>query len=80
MKQITENDLELLGFTKHLMPGTGWLTTNSMRDAVYYYKKGRISINATEFWTWFLDGEQRNDIAVDTVAQLEILLKKVNND
>lgn len=80
MKHLKESDLESLGFTKHLMPGTGWLTTNSMRDALYYYENGRIAINATEFWTWFLDGKQRNDIAVSTVDRLEMLLREVNND
>ena len=57
------------------MAGTGWLTSNSMRDAVYYYKKGRITINATEFWTWFLDNEQRNDIAVSSKDALSELLQ-----
>lgn len=80
MKQLKESDLESLGFTKHLMPGTGWNSVSSMRDAVYYYVNGRILINATEFWTWFLDGKQRNDIAVSTVDHIEMLLKEVNND
>ena len=75
-KKLTENDLVELGFSKHMMIGTGWQTTTSMRDAIYYYKCGRITINATEFWTWFLDGEQRNDIAVSTKTELSNLLTK----
>ena len=73
---ITENDLVNIGFEKRLMAGTGWNSVNSMRDAIYYYKKGRITINATRFWTWFLDGEQRNDISVTTVEHLKHLLTK----
>ena len=74
---ITENDLVELGFKKRMMVGTGWNSTASMRDAVYYYQKGRIGINATEFWTWFLDGEQRNDIAVSNKSALQTLLTKI---
>lgn len=73
---LSENDLVDLGFSKHLMVGTGWNTISSMQDAIYYYKKGRITINATYFWTWFLDDEQRNDIAVSTKPELSKLLKK----
>lgn len=72
---LSENDLVELGFSKNLMLGTGWISINSMCDAVYYYKKGRITINATEFWTWFLDDEQRNDIAVHSKDALSELLK-----
>lgn len=73
-KCLSESDLVELGFSKHLMLGTGWNSVNSMRDAVYYYKKGRITINATYFWTWFLDNDQRNDIAVgDREALCELL-------
>lgn len=75
---LTEEDLIKLGFTQHTMLGTGWNSTLSMRDAVFYYKKGRITINATEFWTWFLDGEQRNDIAVSSPEELANLLKHEN--
>lgn len=63
---LSEADLIDVGFSQHTMVGTGWNSTSSMRDAVYYYKKGRIAINATRFWTWFLDGEQRNDISVSS--------------
>ena len=72
---LSENNLIELGFSKNLMVGTGWLSINSMRDAVYYYKNGRITINATEFWTWFLDNEQRNDIAVSSKGALAELIK-----
>ena len=72
---LSENDLVELGFSKHLMVGTGWNSINSMRDAVYYYKNGRITINATHFWTWFLDGDQRNYIAVSSKDALSELLK-----
>lgn len=72
---LSENDLVELGFSKHLMVGTGWNSISSMRDAVYYYKNGRITINATHFWTWFLDGDQRNDIAVSSKEYLLELLK-----
>ena len=75
---LTEKDLIELGFTQHLMVGTGWNSISSMRDAVYYYKKGRITINATEFWTWFLDDDQRNDIGVSNKENLIKLLKKYN--
>jgi hypothetical protein len=57
------------------MVGTGYLTINSMTPAVYYYKRGRITINATHFWTWFLDGEQRNDIAVYSIDDLKKLIE-----
>ena len=76
-RSLSENDLVELGFSKHTMIGTGWNSISSMRDAVYYYKKGRITINATEFWTWFLDGEQRNDVAVSTKDKLSELLKEL---
>ena len=75
---LTEQDLIEAGFEQKLMPGTGWLSINSMRDAVYYYEKGRIAINATQFWTWFLDNEQRNDIGVQTIEDLNTLLEKYN--
>ena len=75
---LFETSLENLGFTKHLMLGTGWLSTSSMTDAIYYYKNGRITINCTKFWTWFLDGEMRNDIAVATEDELINLLKQTN--
>lgn len=71
---LSENDLVELGFSKNLMAGTGWNTINSMRNAVYYYKKGRITINASRYWTWFLDNNQRNDIAVDSKDALSELL------
>lgn len=72
---LTEQDLMDVGFTQVLMAGTGWNSINSMRDAVYYYKNGRITINASEFWTWFLDDEMRNDISVRTKEELIELLK-----
>ena len=72
---LSENDLVELGFSKNLMAGTGWNTINSMRDAVYYYKKGRITINASRYWTWFLDNDQRNDISVNSKDALSELLK-----
>jgi len=72
---LTEQDLMDVGFTQALMVGTGWNSINSMRDAVYYYKNGRITINASEFWTWFLDDEMRNDISVHTKEKLIELLK-----
>jgi hypothetical protein len=77
-KKLTEDDLLDLGFEKHLMIGTGYISISSMRPALYYYKKGRLSINATEIWTWFLDGEQRNDIAVSTKDELKKLISKYN--
>ena len=80
MAKLTEKDLIDLGFEQKLMLGTGWLTTLSMRDAVYYYTKGRITINATKFWTWFLDNDQRNDIAVSSKESLEKLLKQLENE
>lgn len=80
MSKITEQDLVDAGFSKNLMPGTGWLTTNSMRDAVYYYEKGRIAVNVTEFWTWFLDDKQRNDIEVSTKEGLIELLNKYQHE
>lgn len=75
---LTESDLVDAGFTKHLMAGTGWNSISSMRDAVYYYKNGRITINATTFWTWFLDDDQRNDIAVSSKESLLELLTQYN--
>lgn len=77
-KKIEESDLIEAGFSKHLMVGTGWNSTASMCDAVYYYKNGRITINATEFWTWFLDGEQRNDISVNSKEELLNMLNNYN--
>ena len=75
-KTLLESDLEDAGFTKHLMGGTGWNSISSMQDPIYYYKNGRICINATEIWTWFLDNKQRNDIAVYTKNDLINLVKK----
>ena len=72
---LSEDDLVELGFEKRLMLGTGYVSISSMRPAQYYYKKGRITINATQFWTWFLDGEQRNDIAVSSKDALRELLQ-----
>lgn len=72
---LTEKDLMDVGFERHLMVGTGWNTISSMRDAVYYYTKGNITINATSMWTWFLNGEQRNDIAVYSKEKLIELVK-----
>ncbi len=76
---LTEDNLVELGFTKRMMAGTGWLTIYSMRDAIYWYEKGRIAINATTFWTWFLDKKQRNDIAVNTKEELAELLENIDN-
>ena len=78
MEQLSESDLVEVGFSKHLMLGTGFLTTSSMTEAMYYYRNGRITINATTFWTWFLDGEQRNDISVHTKEGLIKLIEKHN--
>lgn len=72
---LSQDDLVELGFEKRLMHGTGYISISSMRPAQYYYKKGRITINATHFWTWFLDGEQRNDIAVSSKDALRVLLQ-----
>lgn len=72
---LSEDDLVELGFEKRLMFGTGYVSISSMRPAQYYYKKGRITINATQFWTWFLDGEQRNDIAVSSKDALSEILQ-----
>jgi hypothetical protein len=60
------------------MLGTGWNSISSMCNAIYYYRNGRITINATEFWTWFLDGVQQNDISVSDKENLSELLKKYN--
>lgn len=73
---LTEKDLVDLGFDKMLMAGTGYISISSMRPAIYYYRKNRITINATTYWTWFLDDEQRNDIAVYTKKELSDLLDK----
>ena len=78
MKTLTEKDLVDLGFSKHLMVGTGYTTISSMTPPIYYYKNGRITINATTFWTWFLDGKQRNDISVLTKNKLKELLNYYN--
>jgi hypothetical protein len=75
---LTEDNLVELGFSKHTMLGTGWNSISSMCNAIYYYRNGRITINATEFWTWFLDGVQRNDISVSDKEKLSELLKKYN--
>lgn len=76
MNRLIETDLVKLGFTKHLMIGTGFTSISSMQEAIYYYKYGRLTINATEFWTWFLDDEQRNDISVSSKQDLMELMKK----
>ena len=78
MSKITEDDLVELGFSKHLMIGTGYTSTSSMTPAIYYYKKDRLVINATTFWTWFLDGEQRNDFAVSSKESLSTLINELN--
>ena len=74
--ELTEEMIEQVGFTKHTMIGTGYNSISSMTDAVYYYKYGRITINATTFWTWFLDNEIRNDIAVTNIKDLVLLILK----
>lgn len=71
---LTEKDLTDIGFEKKLMAGTGFSSINSMTPAIYYYRKNRITINATTYWTWFLDGKQRNDIAVNNKNELLTLL------
>jgi hypothetical protein len=58
------------------MHGTGWNSISSMCDPIYYYVAGRIGVNATEIWTWFLDGEQRNDLAAENKQQLKELLMR----
>lgn len=73
---LSENDLIEAGFQKHIMLGTGWNSINSMREAIYYYTNGRITINATEIWTWFLDSKQRNDISVSNKESLIQLLNE----
>ena len=75
---LTEQDLMDAGFSQHLMTGTGWNSISSMRDAFYYYKNGRITINATYFWTWFLDADQRNDIGVSSKEALDKMLLEYN--
>jgi len=81
---ITERDLIKLGFSKHHMTGSGVITgsgeiiSTSINPAQYWYKNDRISINATMFWTWFLDGKQRNDISVSSIESLKDLLSKYN--
>jgi hypothetical protein len=77
--KLNESDLVELGFEKILMAGTGWNSISSMRDAIYYYKKDRITINATYFWTWFLDDDIRNDIGVTNKENLIKLLEKYEN-
>lgn len=76
--KLTEKDLLDIGFDKKLMVGTGFNSIISMTPAIYYYRKNRITINATTHWTWFLDGEQRNDIAVESRKKLLKLLNKYN--
>jgi hypothetical protein len=75
---LDENALVENGFQKKLMLGTGFNSIHSMRPAQYYYTNGRITINATEIWTWFLDSEQRNDIAVSNTTDLRSLIEKYN--
>lgn len=77
---LTEQDLLDLDFSQHTMAGTGWNSISSMQDAIYYYKRGRVCINATEIWTWFLDGEQRNDISVNTKESLKELVEQLEKD
>ena len=77
---LNEQDLIDAGMKQHLMVGTGWLTTSSMKDAIFWYEKGRIAINATEIaWTWFLDNQTRNDISVSNKKELKELLKTYKN-
>lgn len=73
---LTEQDLIDCGFTQKLMLGTG---TWRHPEKIYYYEKGSIAINATYHWTWFLNSEQRNDIAVYNKQALTKLLEKYNN-
>jgi hypothetical protein len=76
MVELTEQDLIDCGMKQRQMLGTGWRSTSSMCDAVYYYEHGRIGINATYFWTWFVDGEMHNEIAVYSKDKLTELLNK----
>lgn len=74
--KLTETDLVEVGFSKNLMIGTGWNSISSMCDSIYYYINGRITINTTTYWTWFLDNDQRNDISVNSKEELIKLLDK----
>lgn len=69
---ITEKDLIDVGFTQHKM--------TSQFNSPSYYKNGRITINATRYWTWFLDDEQDNSIAVSSKEALIKLLEKINKN
>ncbi len=66
---LSEDDLKELGFK-------GWDSVSPEKDAAYLYKNGRITINVNGTWNWFLDGEARNDIAVNSKQELSKLLKK----
>lgn len=61
--KLEEKHFEELGFKKNLVLGTGWLTISSCRDAEYYYTKGSLSVNCGTYWRWYLNNEQRNDLA-----------------
>lgn len=74
---LNEQHLVDLGMKRHLVMGTGWVTTSSMKDAVFYYEKGRVSIKCSEIsWYWFIDDKPRNDLAVSNKVDLKKLLKK----
>lgn len=75
--KLEEKHFEELGFTKHLVIGTGWLTTNSMRDAVYYYTNRNLRVTCSEFWRWYKNDELRQDIAVYFKEDLLDLLKRI---
>ena len=72
---IKEKDLVALGFSKSIILGTG-----TWRNPIeqYYYQNGNLTINATMFWTWFVNGEQDNSVSVADKISLIDLLKKVN--
>ena len=70
--KLTEKDLIDLGFEKRLVLGTGYVSILSMTPAKYFYVKGRLTINCVmDWWTWFLDGEMRNDIAKSSKEDLK---------
>lgn len=70
---LTEQNLVDIGFKKLPMLGNSFWNTPTQ----YFYTKGNIAINATHHWTWFLDGVQRNDIAVNSKEKLIELCKNL---
>lgn len=73
---ITEEDLIENGFTQYLLLGVGGVPVGTKDNPIYFYTNGRITVNVTEDWSWFLDGIQEDNDKIDSVYKLEKYIKE----